>query len=338
MGWGRQQGRAAGAGLLGDRPGGARCLDPFVHFAQCSDCAHQTPHSRSRQAQQGQQRHGRSHKPLRNSCARCFALLLHPGRLVSNLHACCAAQRLKHLAAHAWQARHRRSRAACTAAAASMRAPASSTARALCRRKWGFAAALRPAPPLPDPCSAPRRLCTPLRPAADKATPAAAAPAARCGRRPPPCFRQCLLGLLWVAPLLHAGPHAIHPVCLPQKNFENKSQTLRAVTIKQLADASAQRVDDSLVIDGRDVSNVSCSMERRLHGGVKYVLCLGGMPCRSPCWRWGGLAAAMYPSVALRSDAAACTCKQVCRWHVLPLPGCASSRWADGMPCVSFPS
>ncbi|PRW56187.1 replication A 32 kDa subunit A-like [Chlorella sorokiniana] len=42
-----------------------------------------------------------------------------------------------------------------------------------------------------------------------------------------------------------------------KKNFENKSQTLRAVTIKQLADASAQRVDDSLAIDGRDVSNIT---------------------------------------------------------------------------------
>lgn len=47
------------------------------------------------------------------------------------------------------------------------------------------------------------------------------------------------------------------PPSLPQKNFDSKSQTLRAVTIKQLADASTQRVDDSLTIDGRDVSNVS---------------------------------------------------------------------------------
>ena len=45
-----------------------------------------------------------------------------------------------------------------------------------------------------------------------------------------------------------------------QKSFDSKNQSLRALTIKQLADASANRVDDTLVVDGREVSNVSGSV------------------------------------------------------------------------------
>lgn len=67
----------------------------------------------------------------------------------------------------------------------------------------------------------------------------------------------CMLRLL-----LQLVTHSTPLHCCPQKNFDSKSQTLRAVTIKQLADASAQRVDDSMVIDGRDVSNVSTQLWR----------------------------------------------------------------------------
>lgn len=42
-----------------------------------------------------------------------------------------------------------------------------------------------------------------------------------------------------------------------KKSFDSKQQTLRAVTIKQLSEASNNRVDDSLVIDGKDITNVT---------------------------------------------------------------------------------
>lgn len=42
---------------------------------------------------------------------------------------------------------------------------------------------------------------------------------------------------------------------IAQKNFDQKHQ-LRALTIKQLADATLNRVDDGLTIDGREVTNV----------------------------------------------------------------------------------
>ena len=46
------------------------------------------------------------------------------------------------------------------------------------------------------------------------------------------------------------------PACL-QKNYDSKQQTLRAVTIKQLHDACADRADDALTLDGKDLTNVS---------------------------------------------------------------------------------
>lgn len=54
------------------------------------------------------------------------------------------------------------------------------------------------------------------------------------------------------------GPHCYMPAATTavQKNFDSKQQTLRAVTIKQLYDASNNRVDDSLVIDGKEITNV----------------------------------------------------------------------------------
>lgn len=42
-----------------------------------------------------------------------------------------------------------------------------------------------------------------------------------------------------------------------KKNFDSKQQTLRAVTIKQLFDASANRADDTLTIDGKEITNVT---------------------------------------------------------------------------------
>jgi hypothetical protein len=63
----------------------------------------------------------------------------------------------------------------------------------------------------------------------------------------------------------------LHAHQLPQKNFDSKQQTLRAVTIKQLHDALATSQDDSLVLDGRELTNVG-----RLLGG----------------WDWGGVGGA----------------------------------------------
>ena len=61
-------------------------------------------------------------------------------------------------------------------------------------------------------------------------------------RRPPlvPCLRRlpCL------------------PAC-PQKNYDSKQQTLRALTIKQLHDANSTRQDDTLLLDGKEITNVS---------------------------------------------------------------------------------
>lgn len=50
---------------------------------------------------------------------------------------------------------------------------------------------------------------------------------------------------------------------LPQKSFDSKNTTLRALTIKQLAAASAARSDDTLIVDGREVSNVRRRALRR---------------------------------------------------------------------------
>ena len=153
-------------------------------------------------------------------------------------------------------ARERRSPAACTAAVASMLAPASSTAPASCPREWGSAGAAGPRPALPAPLQHLRRPCRPPRPSTgNPATPAAAPPAARCAA---PAALRASLGACFLPARRRAAPPPCRtrPARLPQKNFDSKSQTLRALTIKQLADASAQRVDDTLVIDGRDVSNV----------------------------------------------------------------------------------
>ena len=48
------------------------------------------------------------------------------------------------------------------------------------------------------------------------------------------------------------------PACL-QKNYDSKQQTLRAVTIKQLHDACADRADDALTLDGKDLTNVGAA-------------------------------------------------------------------------------
>lgn len=51
---------------------------------------------------------------------------------------------------------------------------------------------------------------------------------------------------------------------LLQKNFDSKQQTLRAVTIKQLHDVLAVRQDDSLELDGKELTNVRTAV-----GGVQ---------------------------------------------------------------------
>lgn len=59
-----------------------------------------------------------------------------------------------------------------------------------------------------------------------------------------------------------------------QKSFDSKQQTLRAVTIKQLSEASNNRVDDSLVIDGKDITNVGLV----LHTVGGWVSAASGSP------------------------------------------------------------
>jgi hypothetical protein len=68
--------------------------------------------------------------------------------------------------------------------------------------------------------------------------------------------------------------------CLPcpacpsqQKSFDSKNQTLRAVTIKQLHDASQNRVDDTMTLDGREVTNVSLHLPCLLQGRITRASC-----------------------------------------------------------------
>ncbi|EFN58502.1 hypothetical protein CHLNCDRAFT_140549 [Chlorella variabilis] len=42
-----------------------------------------------------------------------------------------------------------------------------------------------------------------------------------------------------------------------KKNYDSKQQTLRALTIKQLHDANSTRQDDTLLLDGKEITNVT---------------------------------------------------------------------------------
>lgn len=44
---------------------------------------------------------------------------------------------------------------------------------------------------------------------------------------------------------------------MQRATYDNRNQTLRALTIKQLHDAGSGSADDQLVVDGRDVSNTT---------------------------------------------------------------------------------
>lgn len=59
-----------------------------------------------------------------------------------------------------------------------------------------------------------------------------------------------------------------------KKSFDSKNQSLRAVTVKQLHDASQNRVDDSLLVDGRELTNITIvgKVVSASESGLTYAL------------------------------------------------------------------